>query len=124
MQDLSDIEDSFLKGEAVFESDKLFNIATDSKAVMKGRLHTESAKKQISQSRKGQVDHITPEYRSKLSLAQQQRHLADPEFKEKLKFILENPQLSYAERARRVGSDTSSVRKKAIKYKHLLGEIE
>ena len=58
-----------------------------------------------------------------LSEAQMARFHADPKFIAKLRYIIENPDKSYAERARYLKADTSSVRRLALKYQHLKGVL-
>lgn len=116
--ELDVIEEAFLCGEAKFdESPKLFNISSTARTPMHGRRHTEQSRAQISASKLGKRDHVTPEYKAKLSAAHRKAALRDPEYRERVIFIVSNPNLSYAERGRRVGVDTSTARKIALKYK-------
>lgn len=118
--ELDQIEELFLQDEARFvEHGKLFNISSTAKRPMAGRHHSEDTRKHLSAVKKGNVQHVTPEYRAKLSSAQQTRFLRNPESMAKLKYILLNDHLSYAERGRFLQVDTSSVRKLALKYQHL-----
>ena len=55
--------------------------------------------------------------------AQKKRFFSDPRFVAKIKFIVDNPDMSYAERARALGNDISAVRKLALKYGHLRGVL-
>lgn len=115
--DMDVIEEAFLTGEAHFDSSpNLFNISSTARAPMDGRRHTTETRQQISESKRGRREHITPEYRARLSAAHRARLLADSEYRERIKFIVRNPHLSYAERGRRVGVDTSTARKLALKY--------
>ena len=102
----------------------MYNIADFAKAPMRGRSHSEEVREKIRLGRRASTfDYRSPEYRATLSKAQMARFHADPKFVAKLKFILENPDMSYAERARQLGADTSSVRRLALKYQHLKGEL-
>lgn len=115
--DLDTIEEAFLTGDARFDdSPSLFNISSTARAPMDGRRHTDETRAQISRSKKGRTTHVTPEYRAKLSAAHRSRLFANPEYLARVKFIVQNPHLSYAERGRQVGLDTSSARKIALKY--------
>lgn len=121
--DLADLEEAFLQGEARFDdSPKLFNISSTAHRPMHGRKHTDLTKAQISATKTGRKNHVTEEYRGKLSKAQRARALSDPEHLAKVMFIVENPHLSYAERGRRVGLDTSRARRLALKYGYLKGQ--
>lgn len=118
--DLDAVEEAFLKREAVFTPHgELFNISSTAKTPMAGRHHSEATKQAISEKKKGDRRHVTTEYRARLSRAQLERRLADPAFVAKVKYILDNEHLSYAERGRRLGVDTSSVRKLALKYRQV-----
>ena len=114
--DLDLIENAFLQGEAYFDEPLAYNIADYAKVPMRGKKHTDKTKRQISLAKVGKRDHVTDTYRQRLSAAQQKRHHEDPSFVAKVRFIVDNPHMSYAERGRVVGADTSSVRKLALKY--------
>lgn len=122
-EDLDALEMAFLRGDAWFDEEVFFNISMDAPAGMTGRRHTPETRAKISEKKKGDKRHVTGEYRRKLSDAQRRRLFSNREFVNTIRYIIENEHLSYAERGRRIGLDTSSVRKKAIKYKHLRGII-
>lgn len=118
--DMDTLEVAFLTGEARFdESPRLFNISSTARTPMSGRRHTETTKQQIKTKKLGRTEHVTAEYRKKLSAAQTRRFLKDPEWVARVKFIVQNPHLSYAERGRQVGLDTSTTRRLALKYSNL-----
>lgn len=122
--ELDMLEERFIQGEAWFDTPTVYNIADFAKAPMRGKSHSEEAKERIRLGRRASTfDYRSPEYRATLSQAQMARFHADPKFVAKLKFILDNPDMSYAERARRLGADTSPVRKLALKYQHLKGVL-
>lgn len=122
--ELDALEEAFLKGDAWFEQPATYNIADFAKAPMRGREHTQEAKARIKLGRNAATfDYRSAEHRAALSAAQVARHFTDPKFVEKVKFIVENDNMSYAERARHLKADISAVRKLAIKYRHLKGEI-
>lgn len=124
LEELDQLETAFLQGDAWFEEPTMYNIADFAKAPMRGRTHSEEVKERIRLGRRAATfNYKSDEYRKTLSQAQLARFHSDPKFIAKLKFILDNPDLSYAERARRVGSDTSSVRRLALKYAHLKGKL-
>lgn len=119
---LDDLENAFLVGDAWFEEPTVYNIADFAKAPMRGKHHSDETREKIKLGRRASTfDYQSPEYRKTLSDAQMARFRADPKFVDKIRFILENPELSYAERARRIGSDTSSVRRLALRYANLEG---
>lgn len=123
-RDMIALEEAFLQGAAFFLEPCTYNISITSHAPMRGRKHSEEHKERIRLGRRASTfDYQSPAYRKKLSDAHMARLQADPKFVAKLKFILNNQNISYAERARQVGSDTSSVRKLALKYKHLEGKL-
>lgn len=124
LNELDRLEEAFLSGHAWFAEPTVYNIADFAKAPMRGKQHSPEARERIRLGRRATTfNYQSPEYRATLSKAQMARFHADPKFVAKLKFILENDHLSYAERARRLGADTSPVRKLAIKYQHLKGVL-
>ena len=115
--DLDLLESAYLSGDAVFDNTPVYyNIARTPTAVMRDRAHTAETKAKISATKKGNRGHVTPEYRRKLSHARRRSALQNPEYRDKVIFVVENPHLSYAERGRFVGIDTSTTRKIALKY--------
>ena len=117
VDDLDAVEGAYLSGDAVFDDTPVYyNIARAPTAAMRDRAHTDETKAKISRSKKGDRRHVTPEYRQKLSQARRRSALSDPEYRNKVIFVVENPHLSYAERGRIVGIDTSTTRKIALKY--------
>lgn len=118
------IEEAFISGEARFDEELFFNIASFAKAPMRGRKHTAESRRKIREGRRNcDFDYSSTEYRDKLSSAQRKRFMSDPKFVEKIKFIVNNDHMSYAAIARALGADTSAVRRLAIKYKHLKGTL-
>jgi len=115
--DLNMLEDAYLTGDAAFDDTAVYyNISRSADAPMRGRTHTEETKAKIRETKRGQVAHITPEYRRALSAGQLRRVLSKPGYVAKIKFVVNNPHLSYAERGRVVGFATSTARKVALKY--------
>jgi group I intron endonuclease len=124
LAELDQLEEAFLKKDAWFEEKTVYNIADFARAPMRGKTHNEQIREKIRLGRRASTfDYKSPEYRKTLSEAQMARLQQDPKFVAKLGFILNNPEMSYAERARQLGADISSVRKLAIKYQHLRGTI-
>jgi hypothetical protein len=124
LEELDQLENAFLQGKAWFEEPTVYNIADFAKAPMRGKAHSEEVRKRIRLGRRASTfDYRSPEYRATLSQAQMARFHSDPKFVAKLKFIVDNSDLTYAERAKRLGSDTSSVRRLALKYQHLKGVL-
>lgn len=124
LDEMDALEDAFISGAAWFEEKTMYNIADFAKAPMRGKTHSNEARKRIRLGRRASsFNYQSQEYRDTLSKAQVARYFADPKFVAKLRFILDNPDLSYAERARRLCSDTSPVRKLALKYQHLKGVL-
>jgi group I intron endonuclease len=117
VNDLDVIEEDFINGAAWFDSPVAYNIAAFSKAPMRGKLHSEETKRKISEGkRRSGFDYSDPEWKASLSRGQRRRAFGSPELMKKVKFIIENDHLSYAERGRRIGADTSSVRRLYLKY--------
>lgn len=118
-EDLDVIEAAFLSGEAIYRDMMTYNIARLPQAAMAGRRHSEETRLKISQAKTGDRGHVTEEYRRKLSNAQRLRHARRPEFLDRVNRIVSliESGLSYAETARTIGSDTSSVRKLFLKYR-------
>lgn len=123
-EDMVAIEEAFLQGKASFEEPTTYNISITSHAPMTGRKHSEEHRERIRLGRRAATfNYQSDEYRATLSAAQVARFLADPKNLARLRFILENSDMSYAERARQLGSDTGSVRKLYLKYQHLKGTL-
>lgn len=113
--DLDSIELAALNGDLEFNgTDELYNIALQSPKGMLGRRHTEESKRKMSLGNMGKK--ASADLRRRLSEIHTKRLLADPEFKSKIDFILARADLSYAERARQINSDTSSVRRLYLRY--------
>jgi group I intron endonuclease len=124
IDDLDNLENAFLSGDAWFEEKTVYNIADFAKAPMRGKTHSEEVKERIRLGRRASTfDYKSEDYRKTLSDAQMARYHSDPKFLDKLRFIVQNSHMTYAARARHLGSDTSSVRRLAIKYQHLKGSI-
>lgn len=124
LKELDALEETFLQGKAWFDEPTVYNIADFAKAPMRGKQHSEEVRQRIRLGRRAATfDYRSPEYRATLSKAQMARFHADPKFIAKLRYILDNPDMSYAERARRLDSDTSTVRRLALKYAHLKGTL-
>lgn len=122
--DLDLIEEAFLTGEAQFDEPVTYNIADFAKAPMRGRKHTAQTKAKISATLAANPRNSQdPVWREKLRNAKKEQYFSNPDWVAKLKFILDNPNMSYAERARRVGKDTSSTRRMFLKYQHLQGVL-
>lgn len=123
-EDLDIIENAFLSGDAWFEEPVFYNIAAFAKAPMRNKKHSEEVRNRIKAGRKAcGFNYQSEEYRASLSKAQHERLFSNPQFVAKVKFIVDNPDMSYAERARALGNDISSVRKLALRYKHLRGVL-
>lgn len=114
---LDALEEAFIRGDAWFDEPTVYNIADFAKAPMRGKKHSEEVRERIRIGRRATTfDFKSAEYKATLSAAQMARYRADPKFVAKVRYILDNPHLSYAERARHLKADTSSVRKLALKY--------
>jgi hypothetical protein len=117
------IEEAFINGDASFDEPIFFNIANFAKAPMRGKVHTEETKEKIRVSKKISPHVRTEEYLKKLSIGQIKRAFSNPEYVAKIRHIVDNPHMSYAERGRMVGMDTSTVRKVFLRYSNLQGTI-
>lgn len=118
LNELDMLEETFINGHADFETPVVFNIANFAKAPMRGKNHTEESRRKISESRKNSsFDTSSPEWRDSLSKGQLRRILQNEKLCSQIRFILENECLTYAERGRRIGKDTGSVRKLYLRYK-------
>lgn len=121
--DIDMIEEAFINGNASFDEPTFFNIANFAKAPMRGKVHTEETKEKIRASKKISPYIPTEEYLKKLSIGQTKRAFSNPEYVAKIRYIVDNPHMSYAERGRVVGMDTSTVRKVFLRYSNLQGTI-
>ena len=123
-EDMDMLENLFINGEASFEEAVVYNIADFAKAPMRGKKHTEEARERIRLGRRATTfDYNDPDYLKKLSEAQLARYRRDPKFLARLKFIVENDHMTYAERGKLTGICTSSARKLFLKYAHLKGVL-
>jgi group I intron endonuclease len=122
-KDLDDIENAFLQGNAHFDEPTYFNIANIAKVPMRGKKHTQHTKDMISLSKLANTKHVNQQYIEKLKLARKKLALSDPKYLAIVKFIVNNPDMSYAERGRVIGRDTSTTRKIALKYFYLKGVL-
>ncbi len=124
LDDMDIVENAFISGDAVFAEPTSYNIASFAKAPMRGKTHSAEVRKNIQKGRRAtNFDYTSESYRTKLRDITMSRVFSDPAYVEKVKFILDNPEMSYAARARTVGSDTSTVRKIAVKYAHMKGTL-
>jgi group I intron endonuclease len=123
-EDLDDLENLFLTGAAVFEEPAVYNISKEAQSPMRNKKHTPEAIERIKLGRNATTfDYSSEEYRRTLSAAQLARYRADPKCLARLRFIVNNPHLTYAERGRLTGIGTSSARKLYMKYKDMKGLI-
>lgn len=122
--DLNALEEAFISGDATFVEKMFYNIADFAKAPMRGKKHTDEIRAKISKKRRASsFDYRSSEYRKKLARAQHERLFSDENFVARVKFIINNDGMTYAERGRAVGLDTSSTRRLAIKYAHMKGAV-
>jgi group I intron endonuclease len=122
LEELDMLEEAFIQGHVFFDEPSVYNIADFAKAPMRGKMHTEATRERIRFGRRATTfDYRSEEYRKTLRDAQMARFHGDPKFVAKVKFVINNPDMSYAARARALGADTSSVRRLALKYNHLKG---
>jgi group I intron endonuclease len=122
--DLDALEEAFLTKEAWFEEEIVYNIANFAKAPMRGKKHSEETRQKIKENKaKSNFDYSNPIWRESLKKGQYERLFSDEVFVANLRFILDNPTMSYAQRGRHLHKDTSSVRKLFLKYKHLQGVL-
>lgn len=123
-KDLDKIEEAFLSKQAWFDEPTIYNIADFAKAPMRNRQHSEEVRERIRIGRRASTfDYGSADYRKRLSKAHQERLFSDPSFVAKVKYIVDNPDMTYAERARVLGKDISSTRRLALKYQHLKGVL-
>jgi len=124
LKDLDIIENAFLSGEAVFVEPVIYNIADFAKAPMRGSTHSEEVRERIRAGRRAtKFDYRSEDYKKTLAEAQMRRLFSDPAFVAKVKYIVDNPDMTYAARGRVLGIDTSSVRKLSLRYAHLKGTL-
>lgn len=124
VSDLDTIENAFISGEARFLEPVFYNIADFAKAPMRGNTHSDEVRERIKAGRRAtKFDYKSDSYRKTLSEAQTRRYLSDERHIAKIRYIVDNPDMTYAARGRALGMDTSSVRKLALKYGHLKGAL-
>jgi len=122
-KDLDDLENEFLQGRASFDEPSYFNIANEAKVPMRGKRHSEETKKKIAKSKLGHREHVTEAYVKQQQESRRKKWLFDPAYIANLKFVLDNSDMSYAERGRVIGRETSTVRRMALKYAYLKGVL-
>jgi group I intron endonuclease len=123
-EDLDALEEAFLTKEAWFEEEVVYNIANFAKAPMRGKKHSEETRQKIKEGKaKSNFDYSNPIWRESLRRGQYERLFSDEVFVANLKYILDNPDMSYAQRGRHINKDTSATRKMFLKYKHLQGTL-
>ena len=123
-QDLDVLEEAFISGVASFVEKTFYNIANFSKAPMRGKKNTDEIKAKIRVKRRAATfNYQADSYREKLAKITKKRLFSDSKFVAKVKYIVENDSMTYAERGRAVGLDTSSTRKLYLNYNHLKGEL-
>jgi group I intron endonuclease len=125
VNDLDVVEEAFLSGAAWFdETPRTYNLAKFARAPMRGKRHSEEVRARIRAGRRATAfDYKSPQYKQRLREAQQKRLFSDPAFVARIRFLVENPDMSYAERGRVLGIETSTARKQALKYAHLKGKL-
>lgn len=123
-EEMDMLENMFISGEAEFPEPTVYNIADFAKAPMRGKAHSPEVRERIRLGRRAATfDFNSPEYKETQSQAQLARYRRDPKFLARLKFIVDNPHMTYAERGRLTGISTGSARKLALKYSHLKGTL-
>lgn len=119
LDELDLLEEAFINGDAKFDSPVVYNVANFAKAPMRGKFHSEETRCKIRKAKElSAFDYTSRSWRESLKRGHLRRNLDDAAFVKKVRFILENDHLSYAERGRMIGADTSSVRKLYLKYKN------
>jgi group I intron endonuclease len=122
--DLDVVEEAFISGNAMFVEKNFYNISDFAKAPMRGRLHTPEVREKIKAGRRATTfDYGDKSHREKMSKIATSRFFSDPNFVAKVKYIVENDGMTYAERGRAIKLDTSSVRKLYLKYRHMKGAL-
>ena len=117
---LDEVEEAFLKGEGSIDEMPMFNIAIAPTSGMTGRHHSVESRKKMSETRRARPMEWTPELRQKLSDGQRRRNNERPGYievvKETIRLVEEG--FSYTETARRTSTDTSTARKRYLKYRN------
>jgi group I intron endonuclease len=118
-EDLDAIEGAFLSGECSYGGMDMYNIAKKPTAAMAGRTHSAETKKKISSSKAGQVNHVTEDYRNRLSEAQNARNARRPEFVARVAEIIRLIEggHSYTAVGRMLGRDAGSIRKLYLRHR-------
>jgi len=115
LEDAREIELAALRGDLTFDESVEYNIARDAFPMM-GRTHSAATKDRISKTKQGAARPLDARARQTLQTAQRARRLSDPEHAERVRFVMDNDHLSYAERARYLGLSLSTVRKLYLRY--------
>jgi group I intron endonuclease len=119
--DARELELLVLKGDLCFEEAPGYNMALDAFPMM-GRTHSEYTKQKIADTKRALAKPLDVAARKQLQQAQTARRLANAEHSKRVQFIVENDHLSYAERAKTVGLQPSSVRKLYLQHAAAYGK--
>lgn len=123
-EELDVIEEAFLLKKAWFEEEMAYNIANFSKAPMRGKKHTEETRQKIREAKlRSNFDYENPAWRDSLKKGQLNRVFSNKEHVANIRYIIDNPNMTYAERGRQIGKSTSCTRRLYLKYNHLKGLI-
>ncbi|HMA78307.1 MAG TPA: GIY-YIG nuclease family protein [Candidatus Paceibacterota bacterium] len=128
VEDLNSFENAFLSGEAYLgDRPVVYNIAREAVAPLRGRTHPEEVKERISRSRAAAERLRSPEskevHRKKLLAINLNKLMADEKRLAEVRYILENEHLTYAERARHLNKDITTVRDKYLRWRKHRGVI-
>jgi group I intron endonuclease len=122
------LEGALLNSSCLLDEDVYYNIAPFVGSPMRGRNHTKEAKKlmgeKVSNSWNDPTSgYNTPEYSKNLSEAQIKRRLSKPEFRSKIKFLLDNVEMSHKDLAKILRLKKKYIPILIQRYGHMKGAL-
>ena len=122
LADARELELLILRGELQFEEGPGYNLAVDAFPML-GRTHTAHTRQRIAATKRAAARPLSPVETQAAEQAQRTRRLADSEHASRVRYVVENAHLTYAERARAIGVTTSTARKMYLRYAPSYGKV-
>ena len=126
--DRDTLENALIAGRVGIKETVFYNIAPVASCPMQGRKHKADSVKMMQDGMKAAwkdpySGYKSPEYSAKLSNAQKNRRLSSEEFRDKIKFLLENDHLSHKELAKILRLKKKTIPVLIERYGHTKGAL-